>query len=664
VELKIAPNDLQSMSQDGDAILRSLQNKTLPIMDLMVRESLQNSLDATLPDAQETKVEFKINRFETEDAACYFEGVEDVLNEKYPGQQWVISVSDKNTSGLTGDFRTDDPLVLEKSNFQKLVFGIGKNQDKEGAGGSWGLGKTSYFRLGKGIVIYYTRIKTDTGYEERLIASLIESPKQEDRLLPESLRGIAWWGEYDESRTKILPLTDSEEIRNILELFSIENYKEDETGSTIIIPFIDEINVLEESLNSEYPWLHTYEEEIKMAVQRWYVPRIMNPIYSQNIGNSWLNCLVNGQPIMNNFNIEPVFEAFSDLYNSALTGKSMKDYINVLPIKLPKYALKEAGQPIGHVAFAEISKTHLKMGPPDYKPSALAYLGFDPAIISDENNNKVMAYCRKPGMIIEYSTTNDWIPANITVKEDHFLLGFFVPSSQSELIEKYQNLGYKNVEAYLRATENADHATWADEDSITIIKRIKSYTLSAIMNTYKDPDENEYSSATSGLSRKFGSMLLPPRGYGKRPERGEDRNPPNNGQPKKANSTIVVSSVQLLDEKKIEINFNVDIKKNKTAKVFLDILGQDQKIDYASWLKTFGNQVQFPFKFKEVEIKSDNTEFELSFESGTTEFKITSLSQNDLTLSGLIRLEILSDQYQPQLSIKTENKTNDGVDID
>ena len=48
-EIKNAPNDLQSMAQDGDAILRSLQNKSLPIVDLMVRESLQNSLDATLP---------------------------------------------------------------------------------------------------------------------------------------------------------------------------------------------------------------------------------------------------------------------------------------------------------------------------------------------------------------------------------------------------------------------------------------------------------------------------------------------------------------------------------------------------------------------------------------------------------------------------------------
>ena len=59
-EIKNAPNDLQSMAQDGDAILRSLQNKSLPIVDLMVRESLQNSLDATLPESSETIVDFTL----------------------------------------------------------------------------------------------------------------------------------------------------------------------------------------------------------------------------------------------------------------------------------------------------------------------------------------------------------------------------------------------------------------------------------------------------------------------------------------------------------------------------------------------------------------------------------------------------------------------------
>lgn len=67
MKLKNAPNDLQSMSQDGDAILRSLQNKSLPIIDLMVRESLQNSLDATLPKVENTIVEFNYGTFNSKE---------------------------------------------------------------------------------------------------------------------------------------------------------------------------------------------------------------------------------------------------------------------------------------------------------------------------------------------------------------------------------------------------------------------------------------------------------------------------------------------------------------------------------------------------------------------------------------------------------------------
>src|SRR5699024_11020839 len=165
------------MSQDGDAILRSLQNKSLPIVDLMVRESLQNSLDATLDNVNETIVDFKVGKFATKNFAPWLEGITENLLKKHNGINQYISISDKNTSGLTGSYTSNSQVDLDKSNFQKLVFGIGKNQNKDGAGGSWGLGKTSYFRMGIGLVVYYTRIRNQGSFEERLIVFLIYSLK-------------------------------------------------------------------------------------------------------------------------------------------------------------------------------------------------------------------------------------------------------------------------------------------------------------------------------------------------------------------------------------------------------------------------------------------------------------------------------------------------------
>jgi hypothetical protein len=126
MRLKNAPNDAQSMSQDGDAILRSLQNKSLPVIDLMVREALQNSLDATIKGVHETEVEFSVDEFETKRLAPHFEGIEDILVDKYKDREEFIAISDKNTNGLTGDYKSSDAMVLNKSNFHKLVFGIGK----------------------------------------------------------------------------------------------------------------------------------------------------------------------------------------------------------------------------------------------------------------------------------------------------------------------------------------------------------------------------------------------------------------------------------------------------------------------------------------------------------------------------------------------------------
>lgn len=130
-----------------------------------------------------------------------------------------------------------------------MIYEISKPQEAEGAGGSWGLGKTVYFRVGIGLVVYYSRILNEEGiYESRLAASLVENEMNADSLIPalpgKSKRGIAWWGqEIGSNKTK--PITDEKYIEKILNIFEIEPYEGDLTGTTIIIPYIDEQMLLE-----------------------------------------------------------------------------------------------------------------------------------------------------------------------------------------------------------------------------------------------------------------------------------------------------------------------------------------------------------------------------------------------------------------------------------
>lgn len=671
MKVKIAPNDIQSMSQDGDAILRSLQNKNLNIVDLMVRESLQNSLDATLPTSDITEVDFNVGQFDSKSLASHLEGIEYKLSTEFPGQNKFLSISDKNTSGLTGDFETNNAELLEKSNFQKLVFGIGKNQIKEGSGGSWGLGKTSYFRIGNGIVIYYSRVMTNLGFEERLIASLIESPKSANRLHESCDRGIAWWGEYGEKDPlKILPLTKGSDISEILDIFDLTRYQDEETGTTIIVPYLKELDMVSED-EEEYPWEKTYGEAIQMSVQRWYSPRILNTTYSEVVGNSMLFCKVNGESI-NDFNMEPTFKLFQELYNSALTGKPTDDYIIVNEINELQKVMKNSDRLVGRIAFCEVSREMLQMTSPNNKRSGLSYLGIKNNEKIKKNISKVIAYSRKPGMIVEYNIDGKWAPSEIVQSDDHMLFGFFVPNSSGELIDHYQKLNYRDLEMYLRGTESADHANWIDDAGITIVDRIIKYTSKTIKEQYQEDSDEGLSSATSGLSRKYGSILMPPRNFGKMSRGGvKSTITPKEVSKKTRLSDIVIMETKQVTESRIDLTFQLFVKGNKegvrTSEVIIQLLTQEHKINKLDWSNAMDVNMQFPISMNKVYIESINMnpvnitlsnysseEFDMEFKNdnyGT--FKVKSKTKIEAEIIGTIELQISSNKYLPMITVST-----------
>ncbi|MEB8068150.1 hypothetical protein [Mammaliicoccus fleurettii] len=675
MQLKIAPNDVQSMSQDGDAILRSLQNNNLPIIDLIVRESLQNSLDATLENAKSTIVNFKFDSFDSEKLSKHMEGISEKLSKKYSGLQSFLSISDKNTNGLTGDFSSDSTEVLNSSNFYKLVFGIGKNQNKEGSGGSWGLGKTSYFRIGIGVVLYYTRVKIEDSYEERLIGSLIESPKQEERLLQESERGIAWWGEYDESGNKIFPIIDSEKITEILNIFGIENYKNNETGTTIIIPYLKAIDEDEKDNDIQvYPWERSVTDSINLAVQRWYSPRIWNEKYNLKLNNSILDCRINGIGIVPELNMEPTFEIFRNLYTSALVNEPQKENIKVEPIKLPRNPLENKKESVGHIAFCEVSKEDMQMLPPNNKASGLAYIGLKDYDKIKNNTSKVIAYSRKPGMIVEYCIDDEWTPNGIIQDENSMVFGFFVPNSEENLVKKYTELGYKNLESYLRSTENADHAKWEDADGIGIINRMKSYTSKAISREFQGENETENTSATSGLSRKYGTIFMPPKHFGKvSSSKAINGSRGASGVSKNRKADISINKTELIDRENVKVEFTAFLKKKNKSTIFLQVLTQEQKMNRDSWHKSMGENIEFPLKIEKVLIESidetivnsyyqqyNNQDFTFNLIE-ENEFDIISRKEESVEIKGVLFIKVKSNQYIPNVAIQSIKDENRGV---
>ena len=90
----------------------------------------------------------------------------------------------------------------DHGNFFKLIYDTGKRQTISTAGGNWGFGKSVYYRVGIGIVIFYSRIKNAGGYENRLIITLVEDEGKTDASGNDATvlnsveplsAGKAWW---------------------------------------------------------------------------------------------------------------------------------------------------------------------------------------------------------------------------------------------------------------------------------------------------------------------------------------------------------------------------------------------------------------------------------------------------------------------------------------
>ncbi|WP_112180336.1 hypothetical protein [Paraliobacillus zengyii] len=205
------------MAQTGSSLLRLIQNSHTPMLDLLIRESVQNSLDATKGINTPIRYDISVKPFNRDMGSKHFDGITESLNARYKEEeQQSIVIRDSNTTGLTGPLHQDYIKDDSFGNLLKLIYEISMPQEKKEAGGSWGLGKTVYFRVGMGLVIYYSRIKLDDGtYQSRLAACLVEDESKEDTLLPNKnnglKRGIAWWGQsHSEISTK--PLTDENQI--------------------------------------------------------------------------------------------------------------------------------------------------------------------------------------------------------------------------------------------------------------------------------------------------------------------------------------------------------------------------------------------------------------------------------------------------------------------
>ncbi|TCJ30428.1 hypothetical protein [Nocardioides jejuensis] len=231
------PQRFEPGAIQGDGAKKLLGSPKVSLEDMLVRETAQNSWDARAGDRP---VAFTMNLRQL-DAASVRDLRENVFTGEGPGTHihealadeslWIIEISDRGTIGLGGPVRNDlTPPPGAVTHFINLVFNIGATKSDKSSGGTYGFGKSIAYMVSEvGAVVIWSRCNTDSGPEDRLIASAIG-----DVFDREGFRytGRHWWGRTVEGRPEPLVGQAAATLGN--RLFS-KGFDGDELGTSLLI---------------------------------------------------------------------------------------------------------------------------------------------------------------------------------------------------------------------------------------------------------------------------------------------------------------------------------------------------------------------------------------------------------------------------------------------
>jgi len=338
-------------------------------------------------------------------------------------------------------------------------------------------------------------------------------------LLPSSETGICWWGgENEKKANREWPAASENKdlIKSFIRKLGVEPFRENETGTSIIIPFLKK-DLLNYDVRAKYGYRNVnnitksvIRNYLSFSIQRWYSVRLNNRNYPYG---AELEAFVCGKKIgSDEMPIKPIYSYLQKLYNSA-NNESDDSYekndklFMKNDIRIRKTFTGDSKS--GILVAVKLTKHDLNMKEPDNEKSPFFH------IFNDNETNApyppIIAYLRKPGMVISWND-DSWIKGIKSSNDDYsIVLALFVPESEKRFNEEIKNKsGMKTLEEYLRACEKADHSKWNDSASFDIIERIRKNSSKFINDKYfsETSREDQFRSNLS-LSRFLSGNLLP-----------------------------------------------------------------------------------------------------------------------------------------------------------
>lgn len=234
--------------QEGE-VMRDLHEEEFFTMQLdlesLVREAIQNSIDASLNGEEKVTVRFLYDRASIE-AGYLISELKDHLYGSGIKASGVgdssfefLAVEDFNTTGLTGTTSYDECLKKGEGNFCNFWWVDGSTKKGMKKGGRWGLGKYSFFTFSK--LKLFFGISLAEGSGEPMLMGRILLKRHTVNQKAYSPDGVFAEERFD-------PVTDSAELKKFQSLFELE--RGTRSGLSVVIPYpkIDDIPSFESDI--------------------------------------------------------------------------------------------------------------------------------------------------------------------------------------------------------------------------------------------------------------------------------------------------------------------------------------------------------------------------------------------------------------------------------
>ncbi|OUJ18769.1 hypothetical protein AMET1_0420 [Methanonatronarchaeum thermophilum] len=210
--------------------------------EALVRESIQNSIDAKRKDTDTVEVTFTLATTDKNKVSPYIDELDRHLKsckdinvdlKVFKESKFrFLNIEDFGTTGLSGEFSLDRPHS-GSSEFYNFWRRKGYSEKKGQKGGRWGLGKTTFY-MASDIRTFWGLTKRKEDNLSILMGSSVLQPHQVD--------GTRYQYNGSFLNKKDQPITDPKALSRFNETFNL--IRDSEPGLSLVIPlFDDEIDV-------------------------------------------------------------------------------------------------------------------------------------------------------------------------------------------------------------------------------------------------------------------------------------------------------------------------------------------------------------------------------------------------------------------------------------